>query len=72
VNQQFDVTHAILDALASVHPQGMRSDVLAVVVSCEEAALHKELRLLRETGAVSHIGPGEVSITPAAMRMLRQ
>ena len=44
----------------------------AAIVSCEEAALRKELWLLKETGAVrSSNSAAEVQITQAAMRMLQ-
>jgi len=67
-----DVTRAILEALAAVHPHGIHTEALAAIVSCEEAALRKELWLLRETGAVSSSNSApEVQITQAAMRMLQ-
>ena len=68
-----DVTHAILQALADVHPLGMRADALAGMVRCEDRALSKELRLLKETGAVRCASEtAEVSITDAAIAMLRR
>ncbi|HEY2925489.1 hypothetical protein [Piscinibacter sp.] len=67
-----DVTRAILEALAAVHPHGIHTQALAALVSCEEAALRKELWLLKETGAVSSSNcAAEVQITRAAMRMLQ-
>src|SRR5205814_8266160 len=47
-----DVTRAILQALADVHPRGIHSEALACMVHCEQMALRKELRLLDATGAV--------------------
>ena len=77
-----DVTRAILMALADVHPRGIHADALASLVNCERAALHRPLRLLKETGAIrcanadtvteaSVGGRGEVRITDEAMVMLR-
>lgn len=65
-----DVTRAILSALADVHPQGLRPDVLASMVSCEQAALQGQLRLLNQTGAVV-AQTGEVRLTDAAIEMMR-
>ena len=68
-----DVTHAILQALADVHPLGMRADALAGKVRCEDRALSKELRLLRVTGAVHCASDSvDVTITDAAIAMLRR
>ena len=68
-----DVTHAILQALADVHPLGMHADVLAGKVRCEDRALSKELRLLRVTGAVHCASDSaDVTITDAAIAMLRR
>jgi len=69
--QYVDVTRAILEALAAVHPHGIHTQALAALVSCEEAALSKELWLLKETGAVHGSGPAEIHITKAAIRMLQ-
>ena len=66
-----DVTRAILEALAAVHPRGIHTEALAALVSCEEAALRKELWLLKETGAVRSGESAEVQITQAAIRMLQ-
>ena len=68
-----DVTHAILKALADVHPLGIHADALAGMVQCEDRALSKELRLLKVTGAI-HCGSeiAEVTITDAAIAMLRR
>jgi hypothetical protein len=69
---RIDVTHAILNALADVHPQGLAADTLAGLVNCEREALQRPLRLLKDTGAVQcSVEPREVSITDAAMSMLR-
>ena len=67
-----DVTRAILQALADVHPRGIHAEALACLVRCEHQALRKELRLLGVTGAV-HCAPdsAEVSITEAAIEMLK-
>jgi hypothetical protein len=65
-----DVTHAILHALADVHPRGIHADALAGMVQCEGGALTKELRLLTVTGAVRCAA--EVSITEEAIAMLRR
>lgn len=68
--QHADVTHAILQALANVHPRGIAADTLAALVDCERAALQRPLRLLRDTGAI--IGDlAEPAITDAAFEMLR-
>jgi hypothetical protein len=68
-----DVTRAILQALAEVHPRGIHADVLACLVQCEQLALRKELRLLRATGAVNGgADTTEVSITEPAIAMLRR
>ena len=68
-----DVTHAILEALADAHPRGIHADALAGMVQCEDRALSKELRLLKETGAVRCASEtAEVSITDAAIAMLRR
>ena len=68
-----DVTHAILHALADVHPRGIHADALGGMVRCEDGALSKELRLLTVTGAVHCASEGaEVSITEAAIAMLRR
>ena len=69
----FDVTRAILQALADVHPRGIHTQALACMVDCEQMALRKELRLLDATGAV-HCAPDteEVSITEPAIAMLRR
>jgi hypothetical protein len=67
--QHADVTHAILVALADVHPRGIAADALAALVNCERAALLRPLRLLRETGAISG-DLGEPTITEAAVQML--
>ena len=67
-----DVTRAILEALAAVHPRGIHAEALAALVSCEEPALRKELWLLKETGAVERSGATDVYITDAAMRSLRR
>ncbi len=67
-----DVTRAILETLADVHPRGIHAEALAALVSCEEAALRKELWLLKETGAVSHSGSAEIRITDAAIQLLKQ
>jgi hypothetical protein len=65
-----DVTRAILSALADVPPRGLRPDVLASMVGCEQAALQGQLRLLNQTGAVvAHTG--EVRLTDAAIEMMR-
>ena len=71
--QYVDVTRAILEALAAVHPHGIHTQALAALVSCEEAALSKELWLLKQTGAVhSSSSPAqEIHITQAAIRMLQ-
>ncbi|HUG25925.1 hypothetical protein [Piscinibacter sp.] len=68
-----DITRAILNALAEVHPRGIHADALACLVKCEELALRKELRLLGATGAV-HCTPDstEVRITESAIAMLRR
>ena len=67
-----DVTHAILHALADVHPRGIHAHTLAGMVHCEAGALSKELRLLKVTGAVHCASDTtEVSITDAAIAMLR-
>ena len=70
-----DVTRAILIALADAHPEGLSTDTLATLVSCEHAALQRPLRLLSDTGAVrarhAESGRAEVSITPEAIAMLR-
>ena len=68
-----DVTHAILHALADIHPRGIHADALAGMVQCEDRALSKELRLLTVTGAVRCASEtAEVSITEAAIAMLRR
>jgi hypothetical protein len=69
----FDVTRAILQALADVHPRGIHAEALACMVHCEKMALSKELRLLGATGAI-HCEPDseEVSITEPAIAMLRR
>ena len=67
-----DVTRAILETLADVHPHGIHTQALAALVSCEEAALRKELWLLTETGAVSNSTTAEVHITEAAIKFLKQ
>ena len=67
-----DVTRAILETLAAVHPKGIHAEALAALVSCEEAALRKELWLLRETGAVSKTAAAEIRITDAAIRVLKR
>jgi hypothetical protein len=68
-----DVTRAILQALADVHPRGIHAEALACLVHCEHQALRKELRLLDATGAI-HCGPdtAEVRITEPAIAMLRR
>ena len=67
-----DVTRAILETLADVHPRGICAEALAALVSCEEAALRKQLWLLHETGAVSRHSTSEVRITEAAIRFLKR
>jgi hypothetical protein len=67
-----DVTRAILETLASAHPRGIHTEALAALVSCEEAALRKELWLLKETGAISNAGSKEIRITDAAIRLLKR
>ncbi|MBW8828182.1 MAG: hypothetical protein JF606_01875 [Burkholderiales bacterium] len=68
-----DVTRAILQALADVHPRGIHTDALACIVQCEQLALRKELRLLGATGAVRCASDtAEVSITEPAIAMLRR
>ena len=71
--KHIDVTRAILQALADVHPRGIHSEALACLVHCEQMALRKELRLLDATGAV-RCAPdmAEVSITDAAIAILRR
>ena len=68
-----DVTRAILQALAEVHPRGIHADALACIVQCEQLALRKELRMLGATGAI-HCAPdtAEVRITEPAIAMLRR
>jgi hypothetical protein len=68
-----DVTRAILQALADIHPRGIHAEALACIVQCEHLALRKELRLLDATGAV-RCAPdmAEVSITEPAIAMLRR
>ena len=68
--QHADVTHAILVALADVHPRGIAADALAAIVSCERAALQRPLQLLRDTGAIAG-DLLEPKITEAAVLMLR-
>ena len=61
-----DVTRAILEALAAVHPRGIHTEALAAIVSCEEAALRKELWLLKKMGVVrSNDSAAEVRVTQA-------
>ena len=68
-----DVTRAILQALADVHPRGIHAEALACLVQCEQQALRKELRLLDATGAVRCTADtAEVSITEPAIEMLRR
>jgi hypothetical protein len=68
--QHADVSHAILVALADVHPRGIAADTLAALVSCERAALQRPLQLLRDTGAIAG-DLREPTITDAAVQMLR-
>ena len=72
--QYVDVTRAILETLADVHPRGIHAQALAALVSCEEAALSKELWLLKATGAVSASASAsaEVRITDAVIRFLKR
>jgi hypothetical protein len=73
VRNYVDVTRAILQALAEVHPRGIHADALACIVQCEQMALRKELRLLDATGAVRcATDSAEVSITEPAIAMLRR
>lgn len=69
----FDVTRAILQALADVHPRSIHTEALACMVHCEKPALSKELRLLGATGAIRcEPDSEEVSITEPAIAMLRR
>ena len=73
VMRYVDVTRAILQALADVHPRGIHADALACMVHCEDRALSKELRLLKETGAIRCASESaEVRITEAAIAMLQR
>lgn len=68
-----DVTRAILQALADVHPRGLRAEALACMVHCEKPALSKELRLLGATGAIRcEPDSEEVRITEPAIAMLQR